>query len=231
MRWLATERHASLAHLLTVPHGLDSHCGQFFAVDVSGQGKLSRREVLNVLVTQYPIDLDRLEANLPTLWSKWDVDGSGFINREDFVDPERGLLNWVRVHLLNEVSTIDLSEADAVEPATPTPATPTPATPTRTRTPEEWFHFCDDNNSGRLTRDQLVRALVKATRREHFEVERAITTLHTDGADHLRRLWRVPDSEKFTLAQFLGVRSQLVETAERAESSSLARAQNTVSAV
>jgi hypothetical protein len=137
--------------------------GWFFAVDVSGQGRLSRREVLNVLLTQFPIDLDRLEANLSTLWQKWDVDGSGFISQRDFVDPERGLLNWVRVHLLHEVSTIMDEEEGPAAPITP-----------GRKAPEEWFRFCDDTNNGRLTRDQLERALVKSTRCGHAEIQRVL---------------------------------------------------------
>lgn len=68
--------------------------------DVEGDGKLSRQQVLSALVAQFPIDVAKLEAELPSLWARWDVDGSGFVTREDFVDPEKGLLRFVRTTLL-----------------------------------------------------------------------------------------------------------------------------------
>ena len=76
--------------------------GWFRCVDVEGDGRLSRLQVVNVLVSQFPVDQVRLEAALPELWKRWDVGESGAINQREFVDESRGLLAFVRERLLHE---------------------------------------------------------------------------------------------------------------------------------
>ena len=34
-----------------------------------------------MLVTQFPIDVEKLEAALPTLWERWDITQSGSITK------------------------------------------------------------------------------------------------------------------------------------------------------
>ena len=58
--------------------------------------------MLNILTMQFPVDLEKLEAHLPTLWSRWDRDGSGFVSKQEFLDPDVGLLRFVRSSLLRE---------------------------------------------------------------------------------------------------------------------------------
>ena len=84
-----------------VPLASEDPDGWFFCVDVEGDGRLSRTQVLNVLVTQFPLDWRKTEEALPTLWERWDRDGSGFISRQEFMDPDGGLLAFVRAHLLH----------------------------------------------------------------------------------------------------------------------------------
>jgi hypothetical protein len=99
--------------------------------------------VLDALVTQFPIDLAKLEQALPMLWARWDISGSGHVTRDEFVHPERGLLRFVRTKLLKR----------------PPPEPPAGANAA------VWFAFFDDNQTGRLTRSQLLRALVKSSER------------------------------------------------------------------
>ena len=47
-----------------VPKASDDPNGWFFCVDAGSEGYLSRREVLNVLVAQFPINMERLEAHI-----------------------------------------------------------------------------------------------------------------------------------------------------------------------
>ena len=74
----------------------------FFCVDAEGDGRLSRQQVLDVLVAQFPIDHAKLEEAMPTLWERWDVDGSGYISKAELLDPDRGLMRFVRTALLRE---------------------------------------------------------------------------------------------------------------------------------
>ena len=56
----------------------------------------SDAQVSSVLIAQFPIDHTKLEEHFDNLFfARWDVDGTGFISREEFLHPERGLLNFV----------------------------------------------------------------------------------------------------------------------------------------
>ena len=123
-----------------VPRASEDPDGWFFCVDVEGDGRLSRTQVLNVLLTQFPLDWRKTEEALPTLWERWDRDGSGFISRQEFMDPDGGLLAFVRAHLLH-----------------------LPTEPPAGATPAQWFRYFDDDHSGSLTRPQCMRALVKSS--------------------------------------------------------------------
>ena len=123
-----------------VPVASEDPDGWFFCVDVEGDGRLSRTQVLNVLLTQFPLDWRKTEEALPTLWERWDRDGSGFISRQEFMDPDGGLLAFVRAHLLH-----------------------LPTEPPAGATQAQWFRYFDDDRSGTLTRPQCMRALVKSS--------------------------------------------------------------------
>ena len=123
-----------------VPVASEDPDGWFFCVDVEGDGRLSRTQVLNVLVSTFPLDWRKTEEALPTLWERWDRDGSGFISRQEFMDPDGGLLAFVRAHLLH-----------------------LPTEPPAGATPAQWFRYFDDDHSGSLTRPQCMRALVKSS--------------------------------------------------------------------
>ena len=123
-----------------VPLASEDPDGWFFCVDVEGDGRLSRTQVLNVLVSTFPLDWRKTEEALPTLWERWDRDGSGFISRQEFMDPDGGLLAFVRAHLLH-----------------------VPTEPPAGATPAQWFRYFDDDHSGTLTRPQCMRALVKSS--------------------------------------------------------------------
>ena len=127
---------ASYDRVKPVPQLTADPDGWFAAVDTGGEGYLSRREVLNVLVAQYPVDMEKLEKSFDTLWKRWDVTGSGYLTKAEFVHPERGLLNFVRANLLHEPVVAppspEPSPSDATHTATGAPSVarqPSPATP------------------------------------------------------------------------------------------------------
>lgn len=88
---------------VTVPSIAENPDGWFFCVDAEGDGRLSRQQVVNILVRQWPIDTAKLEEALPTLWERWDQSGSGYVSKEEFLHPQKGLLRFVRATLLGEV--------------------------------------------------------------------------------------------------------------------------------
>ena len=126
---------ASFDGVRRVPAITEDPDGWFFCVDASGEGTLTRQELLNVLVAQFPLDLERLEIELPRLWARWDLDGSGVLSRREIADPQRGLAHFVRAHLLTR---------------------PPLAAPGPTATRREWFDYFDDDCSGALTRPQVL---------------------------------------------------------------------------
>ena len=127
---------ASYDRVKPVPQLTADPDGWFAAVDTGGEGYLSRREVLNVLVAQYPVDMEKLEKSFDALWKRWDVTMSGYLTKAEFVHPERGLLNFVRANLLHEPVVAppspEPSPSDATHAATGAPSVarqPSPATP------------------------------------------------------------------------------------------------------
>jgi len=74
--------------------------GWFACVDLEANGRLSLPQVQQVLLTQFPVDHQLLDATLPALWGRWDRDGTGLSKRE-FVE-RGGLLDFVRQHLIKE---------------------------------------------------------------------------------------------------------------------------------
>ena len=93
---------AAVDGMARVPKISEDVDGWFFCVDAEGDGRLSRQQVLNVLVSQFPIDLAKLEEVVPVLWERWDADASGYISKEEFLDPDKGLMRFVRTTLLRE---------------------------------------------------------------------------------------------------------------------------------
>ena len=88
--------------IVRVPALSEDVDGWFWSVDVEGDGRLSRQQVLNVLVAQFPIDTSKLDEVLPTLWERWDMDGTGYVSKDEFLHPEQGLMRFVRTTLLRE---------------------------------------------------------------------------------------------------------------------------------
>jgi len=82
-----------------VPDMSDDPAAWFFCADADGTGQLSRLEVTSVLLSQFPVDVDKLEAALPMLWERWDQNGSGKISLAEFSSPN-GMLESVVATLL-----------------------------------------------------------------------------------------------------------------------------------
>jgi Ca2+-binding EF-hand superfamily protein len=223
--------------------------GWFGCIDVEGDGLLSRVQVVHVLVSQFPIDQEKLEEALPSLWARWDVSGSGFITRAEFLDTERGLLSFVRRELLHQPLTprtarsststdgapsspsataVPIGAAAAASSRQPQP--PSPASgggrhaiateserDTWERDPAVWFAIFDENQSGRLSRDQLVRALVRSSPR--LSLQGAHATI--DRLELLPGAATGGTAESITLERFVAIHEILLSTIEEQADSSL----------
>jgi len=110
----------------------------FGTVDLDGDGRLSREEVVECFKAQLPVDLaamDRAAAD-DVWWSQWDTDGSGFIERHEL--PR--LAEFVRTEMGGRQ---------------------TREIPDIRRNKDEWYRFWDEDNSGSLEKEEVVRALLK----------------------------------------------------------------------
>eukprot|EP00658_Telonema_sp_P-2_P047664 TRINITY_DN3626_c0_g1_i2.p1 TRINITY_DN3626_c0_g1~~TRINITY_DN3626_c0_g1_i2.p1 ORF type:complete len:262 (-),score=63.01 TRINITY_DN3626_c0_g1_i2:368-1153(-) len=130
-------RVVRLPDLLSDPHHW------FQMVDLDGDGKLSRREVVEVLKAQLPVDVGLLEAVAmdpqSEMWRRWDPDGSGFIDEHELLAPN-GLIWYVQ----------DVCRESGHSRAIPS---------IRDKK-AEWFAFWDEDHSQSLEKEEIVRALV-----------------------------------------------------------------------
>ena len=149
---------------------LSVRCRQvwFRTCDVKGDGYLSKQEVINVLLSQFPLDVDRFEARMEDAWPQVDPNGDGYcldgrarclsflrgpisllgdgyVSRDEFFAPETGLLALVRANLTDDM------RVEPVEAAPPDVRTQRNA----------WFDHFDEDKTGSLTQEELTRALVK----------------------------------------------------------------------
>ena len=118
--------------------------GWFSAVDIDGDQRLSRLEVVECLKAQLPVDAAALDAASTDpehwMWQQWDLDGSGYIEKNELLSPQ-GLAAYVR---------------QAFERAIEDENIPDIAT-----NRDGWFRYWDWDNSGELDKDEVIRALLK----------------------------------------------------------------------
>ena len=128
-------------NVLAVPDIRQDPQGWFKAVDQDGNGHLDMKEVLHVLRAQVPVDHDALEDHLPKLWKTWDPNGDGFIQYDEIMRPEGGLLAYVLSHFARK------------EKAPP---------PRIEDDKHAWFEYWDEDGSGELEQIEVVRAVIKS---------------------------------------------------------------------
>mmetsp|Transcript_62594 Transcript_62594/g.86036 ORF Transcript_62594/g.86036 Transcript_62594/m.86036 type:complete len:195 (-) Transcript_62594:561-1145(-) len=134
---------ASFAGVLEVP-SLDSDPdGWFKACDVSGEGHLNPREVLDLIKAQFPIDYEKLEKDLPRLWSRWDPNGDGCISRQEFMASDGGLLTFIKRNFTKDSAAMVVQYPDIRNDKS------------------AWFDFFDEDRSSELSIEEVTRALIK----------------------------------------------------------------------
>jgi hypothetical protein len=114
----------------------------FSLVDFDGSGSLDKKEVLEVLKAQLPVDWRRLEENLDGMWQQWDADGSGALQHAELMHPTAGLVAFVRSAFAYDGSR------------------EVPAPDLRTHA-LAWFDHFDEDRGGSLDKGEVVRAVIK----------------------------------------------------------------------
>lgn len=116
----------------------------FQCVDLNGDHKLSRQEVTEVFRAQLPCDMEQLEEQMPQLFRRFDHDGDGYITEQEIMAPGVGLLAYIMQNYPRGNLQI--------------------AIPDIRRDKQAWFRFFDEDKSGTLEKEEVVRALVKSFR-------------------------------------------------------------------
>eukprot|EP00933_Yihiella_yeosuensis_P055154 TRINITY_DN53846_c0_g1_i1.p1 TRINITY_DN53846_c0_g1~~TRINITY_DN53846_c0_g1_i1.p1 ORF type:complete len:254 (+),score=54.61 TRINITY_DN53846_c0_g1_i1:59-820(+) len=138
------ETGATVASYKVVPSILDDPKNWFRLCDADGNRKLSREEVVTALKAQLPLDnraIDRFKTN-DAAWDTWDADHSGSIEYTEIMDDDKGLLKFVR-------DTFARSVAEAPVPDIRTDR-------------EAWYRRWDEDSSGELEFEEVVRAFAKS---------------------------------------------------------------------
>jgi len=140
---------APIASVLAVPSIIDDPDGWFGAVDIDSDGRLSVLEVVECLKAQLPVDYSALDAAASDsnhwMWQQWDSDRSGFIERDELLHPQ-GLAAYVRTAFVQHEQR---------------------GPPDIKANKDAWYEFWDEDNSGSLNKEEVVRALLKTLKLTH----------------------------------------------------------------
>lgn len=146
-RFSCPECRAPFDSVQPLPHLTPANIGEWFrAVDVDGDGRLSKTEVLTVLKAQYKLDWRALEQHIDLLWAKWDQDGSGDLALEELTAPG-GLVHYV--------TGIHIDGSFAAPPPMQRPPPPS------LQNVAQWFRYWDEDGNGSLDMQEVQRALLK----------------------------------------------------------------------
>ncbi|EER01250.1 hypothetical protein Pmar_PMAR020156 [Perkinsus marinus ATCC 50983] len=117
----------------------------FRAVDLNGDGKLDKQEVMFVLKSTLPINYQRLEKDFDKLFRRWDTSGDGYIQYKELMGPT-GLVNFVRKNFRR--GTKDLENGAGCMPSLRSNKV-------------AWFEYWDEDRNGVLDKEEVTRALIK----------------------------------------------------------------------
>ena len=134
-----------IANVLPVPDVRSDPNGWFKACDIDGDGRLSRAEAIECIKAQFPLDVSALDSAVSDgshwLWEQWDIDRSGYLEREELLAP---------TGLVASVSQMFATERGRGGGA-----------PDMRQDKGRWFDFWDEDRSGELDQEEVVRALLK----------------------------------------------------------------------
>lgn len=147
-----------IAEVVRVPDVTTDPFAWFRVVDWDGNGKLSKKEVVEALKAQLPVDYRQLDAEIDdprspfnSYWKKWDRDGSGTIEPGEVVQ----IAGIVRRHYRQSSSRRLVR--DGGEGYLPNIA----------QDKQAWFSYWDEDGNGTLQKDEVLRALVKTFNAAH----------------------------------------------------------------
>lgn len=124
-----------------VPFPTENAEAWFKLCDVQGDGTMDKSQLIAVIRTQIPVDWKRIAKDMNEIWPRFDRDGTGVLTKEQLIG-EDGLLAFV-----SKKYPARLREYRFVP---------------HVADKEAWFRFWDEDESGTLEKDEVVRALIKS---------------------------------------------------------------------
>lgn len=169
----------------------------FKIADLDGDGQLSISEVTEVLKTVLPLDWRHAEAWIKQEWNRWDTDRNGTLSYKEITRRRTGLLASLKAQNFSILR-------------------PDPPSHLEESNLREWFNYWDEDGSGELDREEVIRALIKTLGAgQHYERQAMIreavngvwAIFDTDGSGEI-------DVEEFLQVDGLG--QTLIATAQSA---------------
>tara|TARA_X000000368_G_scaffold253430_1_gene200307 strand:- start:278 stop:1333 length:1056 start_codon:yes stop_codon:yes gene_type:complete len=165
----------------------------FDMVDIDNDGKVSPTDLVTILRAQFLVDWRTIEKKLTgEIWPKYDVNNEGFISRDELLKPD-GLLDYL-------LKTFE------------TPKRRFRNCPNLEMQPKKWFEYWDEDHSGTLDSEELIRALVKT-----FNLNAELRSLRAM-AESVRAVWGAFDQDdkgEISLDEFIapeGLAQSIVAT-------------------
>lgn len=121
----------------------------FALVDIDFSGELSAFEVIEALGATLPASRKKLQTQVNAHWHEWDPDGDGTITMQEFIKPESGMRDWLVGH-----KYLLVGEGQEHGPRILN-------VPALDKSPLMWFNYWDQDKSGTLEKDEVVRALIR----------------------------------------------------------------------
>jgi len=180
--------------LLEIPDFNTDPTAWFKSVDLDGDGQLSISETTEILKTVLPLNWRHAEQWIRQEWNQWDTDGDGRLSYSEITRPRTGLLASLR----REFPMLRRDPPPEMEVSNL----------------QEWFTYWDEDESGELDREEVVRALIKTLGvGQDFERQTSIR-------EAVNGVWGIFDTDgsgEIDLDEFLqndGLGQCLVATAE-----------------
>jgi Ca2+-binding EF-hand superfamily protein len=169
-----------ISEVIRVPDVTSDPQGWFRVVDWDGNGRLSKKEVVEALKAQLPLDYRRIDAEFDDPrsafnqhWRKWDRDGSGTIEPREVIQ----IASVVRRHYRQTSSRRLIHDGGAGY------------LPDITKDKQGWYDYWDEDGNGTLQKEEVLRALVKTFNVAH-DLARAESIRQTLGV-----VWPVFDDD------------------------------------